>query len=264
MTLLSLCALLATAQKVIPGSSLNQRSSFTYTLSGSCETVIQPDMAVIAGGVSATALKPTMAAQQLEKQLGVLSNYVQSLHGQVVLLERVRSLQAPSTRNSNNNEDGDQPAEIVQRLHIELPAQAPVDEILDRLIQLGLDRYGENVLASRSRQRSAAVYFRFSRLDAILSDLRQSCLQAAWKKQCLTDLAPKACASGSIPSAGFLPENFSVRSQEKLLRANDGFADYLRLNFSPGGPKPDPPMLLGNQPVAIQGDLNVQFREDLP
>ena len=258
--LLALCAFPAAGQKTYTGISASDKPIAMYSLNGSCTAVIQPDIAVIAGGISAGGLKPTDAVRQLEKQLAAVSDYVQSQHGHLVLMERVRSLRSPGTGNGGND-DNEAPAEIVQRIHVELPAQAMVDEILDHLIQLGLDRYGDSLPLGRSRQRSVVVYFRFSNLESSLFELRQSCIQAAWKKQCVSANPPRACSGDKIPASSFLQEVFNVRSQEKLLHVNGG-ADYLRLSFSSWSPqRSDPPQLAGNQPIEILGDITAQYQE---
>jgi uncharacterized protein YggE len=51
--------------------------SRTTMITGECEADLKPSVAVISGGVAASALKPTAAAAQLNKQLALLQAYVQ-------------------------------------------------------------------------------------------------------------------------------------------------------------------------------------------
>jgi hypothetical protein len=221
--------------------------------------VIQPDVAVIAGGVTGKALKLSEAARQLEKQLAAMGDYIQGQHGRLVIMERVRTLKTPRPI-STGNEDNDQPAEVMQRIHVELPVEAPLDAILDHLIELGLDRYGDTNLLNRSTQANVAVQFRFSNLQSQLLELRGSCLQAAFKMQCMADHPPKACSGDKLPDQ-FSYETFNVRSVERLLRAS-GSSDFLRFSFNNGEPpNADPPELAGGQPIKLVGEITAQYGE---
>jgi hypothetical protein len=233
----------------------------SYHLHASCDAVVQPDMAVIAGGVTGKGLKPSDAVRQLEKQLEVMSNYVQGQHGRLVLMERVRALKAPrANANSSGSEENDQPAEVIQHIHVELSPEAPVDTILDRLIELGMDRYGDSNLLNRSTQSSIVVQFRLSNLESRLLELRHKCLEAAFKLQCVADDRPRACSGDKLPDQ-LAYETFNVRSVEKLLRANAS-SDFLRFNFNNGIlQNMDPPELAGGQPIKLVGEFSAQYGE---
>src|SRR6516165_6470827 len=56
--------------------------------------------------------------------------------------------------------------------------------LMQRLIELGLDRFGDNVLNSGGSRRSAVVVFRFDDFDAKLRDLEKQCVADAWKQWC--------------------------------------------------------------------------------
>ena len=104
-------------------------------------------------------IKPLDAADNLDKQLDAIRKYVEENHGKLILLERVRTLKNPAP---NGSSDTAQPFEIVQRLHVELPVSAPVDAVLQHLLELGLDRFGETYW-----QRITAAKKPFSSASAI-------------------------------------------------------------------------------------------------
>jgi hypothetical protein len=117
-------------------------------------------MAVIAGGVAIQGLKPLDTSADLDKQMAAIAKYVEENRGKLILLERVRTLKNPPP---NGTSDTAQPFEIIQRLHVELPVSAPVDVILQRLLELGLDRFGEAVVANGRREE--AVLYRVNDVD---------------------------------------------------------------------------------------------------
>ena len=137
-------------------------------LYGSCTGEVAPTVAIIAGGVAVQGIKPLDAADNLDKQLDAIRKYVEENHGKLILLERVRTLKNPAF---NGSSDTGPPFEIVQRLHVELPVSAPVDAVLQRLLELGLDRFGETVLATNNREE--AVLFRIGDLDSALHEMEQ-------------------------------------------------------------------------------------------
>ncbi|HEY6306583.1 MAG TPA: hypothetical protein VI488_09030, partial [Candidatus Angelobacter sp.] len=205
---------------------------------------------------------PTDAARQLDKLLSVLNDYVQGQHGRLVLLERVRTLKVPrSNASGSNHEENDQPAEVIQHIHIELSPEAPVDAILDRVIELGMDRYGDSNLVNRTTQPAITVQFRISNLPSRLFDLRRSCLETALKMQCTAGDRPKACAGDKLPE-NFSYETFNVRSMEKVLRVS-GSSDFLRFIFSNGLPQnADPPELAGGQAIKLVGEITAQYAQE--
>ena len=66
-----------------------------FQMGGACEMEISPDKAAIVGGVSSSGLKPTDVAEQLDKKLALIKSYVNEKHGELQLLERVRTLKNP-------------------------------------------------------------------------------------------------------------------------------------------------------------------------
>ena len=123
-----------------------------------------------------------------------MRSYLSEKHGELQMMERVRTLKNPQP----GREDSDPPFQVVQRLQVKLPADAPVDAILQKLIELGLDRFGDNVLNNYNR-REAVIRFRMTDFDAKLHDFQQRCTVDAWKQWCSTASANEKCGSPALP-----------------------------------------------------------------
>ena len=230
-------------------------------LFGTCSLGLVPAKAVIVGGVATAGLKPTEAAAELDKQLEIIRKYVEEQHGQLQLLERARTVKNPSP---NGRETPEPPFQEVQRLEAVFAADAPLDKILDRLIELGLDRFGENVLNNNPR-REPVVRFRVADWDAKMHDLQNQCTADAWKKWCATVSAKDVCHSDSPPPDLQL-QFFNVHSVETVLYPDGGTRRW-DFNFSPHQPILEPPDLLGNITLHLNGTVNLNYyytREEKP
>jgi len=213
---------------------------------------ISPDKALIVGGVSSSALKPSEAVDQLERQLALMRSYIAEKHGELQMLERVRTIKNPQP----GKEDTEPPFQVVQRLQATFPTDAPVDAILQKLIELGLDRFGDNVLNNYNR-REAVIRFRVSDFDERMNDFQQRCAADAWKQWCATAGSEKDCASPP-PPASLEPQAFNVRSKETLMRADGNSAPW-QWNMNRGQRSADPPDLLGNVTVHLEGFVNLTY-----
>ncbi len=245
----------------IPTARMVPRGSFPAQLFGSCTGEIAPSLAIIAGGVAVQGLKPLDTSADLDKQMTAIAKYVEENHGKLVLLERVRTLKNPAP---NGSSDTAQPFEIIQRLHVELPVSAPVDAILQRLLELGLDRFGETVLATNNR-REEAVLFRIGNLDSALHEMEHRCIEDAWKNWCATDPPTIFCKSDAPPS-NFQLANFSARSDEEVLLPGSG-AGYWQVTLTRGQDPRLPRDLLGNITLHLTGTIFLSFsypREEKP
>lgn len=223
-----------------------------FQIGGSCSMEMSPDKAVIVGGVSSSALKPSDAAQQLDKQLGLMRSYAAEKHGELQLLERVRTLKNPPP----GREDLEPPFQIVQRLQASFPADAPVDAILQKLIELGFDRFGDNVLNNYNR-RETVVRFHISNFEAKLNDLQQRCTADAWKQWCEAGNATRACPSQSPPASLDL-QAFNVRSREALMRP-EGPSLPWQVSVNRAQRSPEPPDLLGNVTVHLEATISLSY-----
>ena len=187
----------------------------------------------------------------------LVRGYLDSNRGQLQLLERVRTLRNSPAR----PQDAEPPFQVVQRLRAELPVNAPIDQILQRLIELGLDRFGDDVLNTGGSRREPVVRFVIRDLDAKLNDLQQSCAAAAWKAWFLATPDATGICAGDKPPAELQVQNFNVQSEDKVLRP-DGGVNYWRFNVSRGQRSGERPELLGNVPLRLTGNLYAVYRRE--
>jgi len=136
------------------------------------------------------------------------------------------------------------------------PPDAPVDAILQKLIELGMDRFGDNVAnVNNSNRREAVVRFRFSNFDAKMDEFQQRCAADAWKQWCAKEST--VCPS-QTPPADLDIQAFNVRSKESLMRPEGGNFP-LQFSMSRMQHPPDPADLLGNVTVHIEGNIQFQY-----
>jgi hypothetical protein len=233
---------------------LGHRGFLPAQLFGSCTGEIAPSLAIIAGGVAVQGLKPLDASADLDKQMAAIAKYVEENHGKLILLERVRTLKNPAPHGSS---DPGQPFEIVQRLHVELPVSAPVDAILQRLLELGLDRFGETVLSANGH-REEAVLYRVTDLDSFTLAMQQRCIADAWKTWCSTTAAKDACKTAD-PPPDLENLSFYARSDEQILIPGVA-ATYWTLSSFRGAPRDPSKDLLGNITVHFSGSVSAMYR----
>jgi hypothetical protein len=238
----------------IPTARLVPRGSFPAQLFGSCTGEIAPSMAIIAGGVAVQGLKPLDTSADLDKQVAAIAKYVEENHGKLILLERVRTLKNPPP---NGSSDTAQPFEIIQRLHVELPISAPVDVILQRLLELGLDRFGEAVVAANGR-REEAVLYRVTDVDSFTHAMQQRCVTDAWKTWC-SAAAPKDACKSADPPSDLENLTFNARSDEQILMPGVAVTYWTLSSFhsAPRNPSKD---LLGNITVHFTGSVSAMYR----
>lgn len=247
----------ARAQEQAVGTSATRfihRGSIPAQLSGSCTGEIAPSLAIIAGGVAVQGLKPLDTSADLDKQMAAIAKYVEENHGKLILLECVRTVKNPPP---NGSSDTAQPLEIIQRLHVELPVSAPVDVILQRLLELGLDRFGEAVVAANGR-REEAVLYRVTDVDSFTHAMEQRCIADAWKTWCSTTAPKDACKTADPPSD---LENltFNARSDEQVLMPGVAVT-YWTLSSFRGAPRNPSKDLLGNITVHFSGSVSAMYR----
>lgn len=242
-------------------AQIGQVYSRNVVITGDCEAELKPDLAVIAGGVAVTASKPTDAANQLDKQLDLIQGYVQQNHGKLKDLERVRMIH---TEGSFNGQPRDPSFQLAQRFRAEFAADAPVDRILDHLMELGMDRFGENMAMPETRQNIVVVHFEIQNFDDQITRIRQACTVEAWKQWCESlGVKNPECSAPGAP-ASLQVQSFNLRSTEKLMR--DGSSDYLRMGWSMYQPQQqiNPPELLGNVTIHLIGSIVLNFTTSAP
>jgi hypothetical protein len=238
----------------IPTARIVPRGSFPAQLFGSCTGEIAPSIAIIAGGVAVQGLKPLDTSADLEKQMAAIAKYVDENHGKLILLERVRTVKNPAPYGSS---DPGQPFEIIQRLHVELPVSAPVDAILQRLLELGLDRFGETVFSANGH-REEAVLYRVTDVDSFTHAMEQRCIADAWKTWCSAAAAKDSCKTGD-PTPDLENLTFNARSDEQVLIPGIAVT-YWTLNSFRGAPRNPSKDLLGNITVHFSGSVSAMYR----
>ena len=190
---------------------------------------------------------------QLDKQLGLIRNYVRENHGSLKELERVRMIH---TEGSINGQPREPSFQLAQRFRAEFPADAPVDRILGHLMELGMDRFGDNMSLPESRQSIVVIHFEIQNFEVQLKQIRERCTAEAWKHWCeLPTTKNPSCNGPSTPESLQL-QSFNLRSTEKVMR-NDGSSDYFRIASTIYQPQQQivPPELLGNVPIHLVGSI---------
>ena len=227
--------------------------SRVVNISGDCEAELRPAMAVVSGGVAVSALKPSSAVDQLDKQMALIRDYVQENRGKLKELERVRVVH---TEGSVNGQPRDPSFQLEQRIRGEFPAEAPMDSILEHLIELGLDRFGDNMVSAESRQSIVVIRYEIVGFEEQLKQIRDRCTSEAWKRWCVTAGAKSlSCKAGDLPESLQL-QSLTLRSTEKLMRG-EGPTDYYRVTITAyqPGQQISPPELLGNVPLHLIGNI---------
>jgi len=227
--------------------------SRAITITGDCEAELRPATAVVSGGVAVSALKPSNAADQLDKQMKLIREYMQQNQGKLKELERVRMIH---TEGSVNGQPRDPSFQLAQRIRGEFPADAPIDSILEHLMELGLDRFGENMSPAESRQSIVVIRYEFEGFDEQLKEIRNRCTTEAWKRWCVSGGAQNlSCKAGDLPESLQL-QSLTLRSTEKVMRG-EGQTDYYRISITAyqSGQQASPPELLGNLPLHLVGNI---------
>jgi hypothetical protein len=226
--------------------------SRVVSITGDCEAELRPATAVVSGGVAVSALKPSSAVGQLDKQMALIRDYAQQNRGKLKELERVRMVH---TEGSVNGQPRDPSFQLAQRIRAEFPADAPMESILERLMELGLDRFGNNMSPAESRQSIVVIHYEIANFDEQLKQIRDRCTVEAWKHWCVSAGAKSlSCKSGDPESLQL--QSLTLRSTEKLMRG-EGPTDYYRVNIAAyqSGQQISPPELLGNVPVHLVGNI---------
>ena len=220
-------------------------------ITGECEAELKPTIAVISGGVATAALKPTTAVNLLDKQVALLRDYVQQNRGAFKELERVRLIH---TEGGNNGPPRAPEFQVAQRFHAEFPVDAPMDRLLEHMIELGMDRFGENMALPEYRQSIVVVQFAIQNFESELDRIRERCIAEAWKQWCGPASARNPACSAPNQPGSLQVQSFTLRSTEKIMRP-DGPPEYVLINYSAYQPRAAPPQLLGNVPIHFVGNV---------
>lgn len=157
------------------------RQQFVY----SCQEQITPDQLVIAGGTSAQSISPAQAGAQIDARINNIKAFITATQGSLVLQDRLRAARNPDQR---ERKPGDEflPFLQIQRFEAIFPVNSniDIDQLLESLFKLGMDRYGKSVRIDEYSDRnfSSLTRYRFSalkpKLDAFIARCRADKLKA--------------------------------------------------------------------------------------
>ena len=241
---------LAVALSILAHGASAQVFGIPQSTTITCTAELEPAKVLILGGVSASGLKPADVAAQLDRQMEAFERAVQNVHGILVRLERVRAI----TTNRASNEERAPAFEMVQRVRVEFSADAPVDSILNQLLLIGLDRFGDSLQSNSGRQTSMPVRYAFRDFSGDMQTFRDQCRAQAEKQFC--EEHADQCLSGPPKNTS---GSFFARSEERVLRPEGG-SNYLEWNEPLAGraaQQPNDPQLLGNIIVHMKGSYTL-------
>jgi hypothetical protein len=258
---------LAAANASFASETLDPKPTSVYAtaapLTAHCTAEVAPDVAVIVGALIARTLKPTEARSQLERQIEAVRSYVHERGGQLALGETVRAARSGPPP---DGQGGDQPFIRVQRLEAVFSTQIAIDDVLEGLLQLGLEQFGRDVtldgLDSRPR---VVVRYRFRTLGSTLEALQRQCREATWRTWRQDEIG-ETVDQGSIvsPPAGCRLRSlaFAVRSQPVLSEHGGSVPLELQHPWAPA--QVDGLEMLGHAPLRLQGTLTATVEGCLP
>jgi hypothetical protein len=203
----------------------------SHHLTAECTGEARPDRVVIAGGMTAQSASPLDAQAQLDRQLAELRKYVHGENGRLDLLERVRAAGMTGGGGSTRGSEV-LPFLALQRLEIEFPASIDIDAAFERVLHLGMDRFGSNIRVDRvDRNRRVVVRYRFSALREELDRIHDRCRAEATARWCSAegmDHAVCALPAGER-NARVKTRALNLRTQQ-LLNERGGVSTYY-LNY---------------------------------
>jgi hypothetical protein len=222
----------------------------TEVAAGYCAQEKAPDLAVIVGALTARTLKPTDAREQMDRQVEAVRARVSERGGQLQLGETIRAARSGAPE---ANSASDRPFVRVQRLEAAFATDAPIDDILEELLRLGLDRYGRELVLDGTDGRShVVVRYRFRGLRQTLEALESACQADAWERW---QRAIRPAGGRDVERTGcrLRKLTFVVRSQPVL--AEHGSAVPLELAEPWDTSRLDELELLGQVPLRLHGTL---------
>jgi hypothetical protein len=206
-------------------------------MTATCEADWRPERAVLVGGVSASALKPTEARAALERQLDAIRHFAGEKRATLRLLERTRAVRGGSRDQARPGPEA--PFVTVQRLELEAPVEADVDTLLEGLLKLGLDVFGREpvldpALQSGYRPTQAVVRYRIGDLRDKAGALHDRCRGQAMASWCAAS-APASERQACTDALARFAEHFQTQSfqvQSAPVPRVEGGAAPVRLSGS--------------------------------
>ena len=235
------------------------------TITAKCEGTLAPDQAVIVGGITAESLKPLEAKAQLDKQLAEVERYISSRGGIVSLLETVRAIRQQQQGSRRQDKEKELPFILVQRLEFKFPRGVGSDEILERLLQLGFDRYGRAIRPQRGGYGpQVVVYYRFTNAEDTLERIYRRCKQEAVENWCPVT-GERATHAACRASLGQLDQHFPTRSlrlQSQPVLKEHG-SQPIVINFPWQGEQLNAIDLMGDVTLQLIGTLVLSIPREL-
>ncbi|MES2296413.1 MAG: SIMPL domain-containing protein [Pseudomonadota bacterium] len=184
----------------------------------SCSTSITPDRFVVSGGISAQSVGPKEGSEQIARQLAAMRVFITSKGGTLIVGERLRAARNPERDGGSTK----LPFIQVQRIEAEFPNDAEADELIERMLKLGMDRYGKEAgLSENGREFKVLSAFRFAQLDQALAGALASCVRQAAQRECGAQAL--ACAAQARVVA--------ANAQSEALSGSDSYMRSLTLRL---------------------------------
>lgn len=250
-------------RKVVPAEGENYAyivRSLNQTMTAACSGDVRPDRAVVVGGVTAESVKPSEAKEQIEKQLQEIQTFASQHDGTVHLMERVRAVRG-NPRDACNPKAEELPFVVIQRLEVDFPLDVDIDSVLERLLQLGLDRYGRSVRPTyRGNTPTVVVHYRFSRLGEKLKSIHQQCKARALQQWCEANTATNehdACTRAVTGIAHRLITQRLMLQSQPVLR-EQGVISPVQISYPWSEAQLSTIELVGDVPLRFHGTITVK------
>ena len=235
--------------------------SLNQAMTGPCSGEVRPDRVVVVGGVTAESVKPSEAKAQIEKQLQEIERYVSQQGGTVHVMERVRTVQS-NPHDGSHMKMEQLPFVVIQRMEVEFPLEVDIDAVLERLLQLGLDRYGRNVRPTyRGSASSVIVHYRFSDLSKKLKDIHQQCKTRALRQWCEMNAPASEHTSCTRALTGIahrlMTQRLMLQSQPVL--REQGTISPFQISYPWNEAQLSTIELVGDVPLRLHGTITVKL-----
>ena len=236
------------AEKSLVRTALHSNPAYDFH-SLTCSDQLLPNRLVISGGVSAESVRPKDGSDQLEKQMAAIRTYVESKGGNLLEKERLRAARNPEKANDAQTKF---PFIQVQRIEAEFPLSANADEAIEKLLKLGMDRYGKDagIDTYSSRDYKNLSFYRFTKQDAMLNDLVLRCIQKEMQKICPQDSKDICKGKVNTQTASIHAEPFSNR---------DGYKNAQHISIIENGSQLNTDAIesLGSHPIRLRLTVGV-------
>jgi hypothetical protein len=245
--------LFAGAAQANDEAAMRSRFKGMQHFSVACSITLQPDVVVIVGGISAKGQKAAEVGARLDQITQSVKQRAAELNGKVVLGDRLRGAKAATPR-----AEKDEPAPYVgvQLVEIEFPLSVDIDRMLDRLLPLGIDRFGKRIGLEASTETRPFVFYRVTGLGKSAAPVVAACKEQLLPNTCGNVLHPLCQAP-----AGKVQQCVQILAANLRAEVNDGrYRDTLSLEFPAMSVKPIESA--GQGPFVFNGEVTVGYDND--